>query len=1285
MSHNLTSEQEIALIRDRHISLTANAGSGKTTVLVNKFIDILLNYPPVYNDSRRILAITFTRVAAAEMKSRVARKIEELLSAEIKSSNPDKNKIITLKKIRDRIQFANISTIHSFCLSLLRDNVVEAGLAPNFIDLSEFDALRLQDDAIENTFINYQNDPTFIDFLARYEKKNVRNLVKELINSRNKIDFLIGFSQKDNQTIIKELNNLILEYFNGALLQLYSYINSITQTGNYENLIPAKKDLTKIHIQYISSIISEFLQKFELDYDTLQTIFNRLSIVERGLSRKKLINYFAELLEDKSISKFYEQIKIDKIDDPVKLNCLIDDLKQLIKITLSVIDEYKSLKDQISAVDFNDMIFLTSKLLENKEIARKIRNEFEYILVDEFQDTNFQQFSIIGNLSFDEDTPIEAHKKIFIVGDPKQSIYSFQGAEVEVFNHATEILASYNQKLIDNKLLTDSTYIPTSIDVNSETRNLNLNTTQALGNLSLTTSFRMSPAIAAFVNFIFSRLMQPYNFRFINHKIHYEPIVCGRETIKFLYEPNPPETSKPIGSVSFIFSVKPFENIPKEIFDKPKLKSSNLNNGNENNIELSSDSHEKLVYTFDDIEEDIRTNYRPEETLVAMHIKNIVSGNLDYKIYDSETKQFKTPTYSDIAILTRKKSSFRKIVRVLIENKIPYVISSGIGFFETQEIQDIKEFLNFLVDENDDFAFASVLKSPFFGFTSADLFEIAAFETIDNDNNKSLFKKFESLIKTIDKNSPKHKKYIEAYEIIKSLQFYSSRISIASLISRIVNLDGYNIYMANTPAGEQIKSNFDKLIEYARQFESRGFQTLFDFVEELQQLSENSKEPEALTHTSENAVKIMTIHGAKGAEFPIVYLFDTNYRIKANYRFIFDIDYGLSMKYKEFINGEPVETSFQFHKILQKKIKEKVLTEEIRLFYVAATRAKDHLIISSTLTKKLEGGFKQLNGFIQFLFEVLELEYYEKNFDFTSSFPHYIKEKLKLFPDGSTFDVYVVLNIFDTPTKFPETKEVPVIQKSSINYKIAVEPIFSEMKNKYFYPSSLQDFIEDKDRYIIKKIFNYNDEIIDISDYLERDNSSLFGNAFHEMMQNVLIFIDNNNQINTAKLNELSKKISIKYLKTDTNSDFLSQLVIETLNSKFIQENFNHFLNARREYHLVMPFGEHFLGGIIDCLVQKNANEVEIWDWKTNIISSKNDLTYFHKAYELQMKIYAYIVFQLFKNIKTLNCRLFMVRSNSKKNEEDWIITYEYTRFDDYKKIDFEINSLIQQIENVQY
>ncbi|MCX8054615.1 MAG: UvrD-helicase domain-containing protein [Ignavibacteria bacterium] len=1284
-SHNLTFEQQLALMRDRHISLTANAGSGKTTVLVNKYIDILLNYEPVRNDVRRILAITFTKVAASEMKSRVAKKIDELINEEIANTTHNFEKIRKLKFLRDRIQYANIATIHSFCNSLLRDYPIEAGIAPNFFELSEFDAMALLDEAIQDVFLDFKNSPNnsdFIDLLVRYNKKNVISTIRELINFRRKLFSLIEF--------YKQSNDEILKYYNSALVKCYSDLFSyfdmiIDKLQEHINESEIINDIREKQSR-IKAIFSKFNQAF---YNSTHILdFNYLRLISEIFREKTKVNGKLQLISflrknfPKHFSHFEVAYKIlfNKdilVLDNQQYNSLllqqINDARLITEIASKVFDKYQNLKQEMFAIDFDDMIFLVRNMLCNQDFAKKIRNQYDYILVDEFQDTNSEQFDIISKLCFD-DNSLGQDNNLFIVGDPKQSIYSFQGAEVEVFHKATSTLAQKNN--LNPLIEKDKSSIPIKIDYLNGTQYSQqiLNDTNKLGILSLTTSFRMSPNIAGFVNKIFSKLIgEPtptiFELKKEVNNIKYEPIICGRATSKFIDNlVQDVATSKPLGSVSFILN-----NIDSKTNKSIQLVISLRKDDQQ--IQLKQ-KVEEVIASEPDINSEVDNS--TEEQLIVKHIKAVIAGYLDYKVFDNETNEFRKPEYSDIAILSRKKNALGKLIKELIANNIPYVLSSGSGFFATPEIQDIREFLNFFADKNDDYAFACVLKSPFIGLTSADLFEIIAFNKQKGTQNISLYHQFLEYynhIKQLD-NYNNIKIFENANNILENLIFYSTRLNVSSLISKIISLDGYNFYVAKTPSGSQIKSNFDKLIDYARKFEARGFRSLYDFVEELQYLSDNSKEPEAAAFSNENAVRITTVHGAKGAEFPIVYIYNSNYRTKTANSFMVDKDFGLLFKLKKIIDGETSDIDFIIRNVVNHYNKADERNEEIRLFYVATTRAKDHLIISSSLTNKIQGGISKLNGFAQLLFDALQLDYGASDFE-TENFPDEISTELMLHNSVTPNLLKIPINVFSNSCFIVHNNpSVSAKISNKGDYHLSIKEIVSVPKNKFFYPTQLDNLLESEENFVINKEFGFDEHFLD--ENLSREAALSLGSAFHELIEKINEWINPDFSINVDALTEISKSISLNYFNSTAEVNYLIELVSNFYNSPFISEYKDLLLSSKREFHLVMPFESHFIGGIIDCFVEKSSNKIEIWDWKTNIIRQKSDLSVLRDKYELQMKIYAFIAFNLFHNANSINCRLFFVRSSSKINQNDWIVTFEFSR-NDFELLRQEIKELINE------
>ncbi|MCX8010869.1 MAG: PD-(D/E)XK nuclease family protein, partial [Ignavibacteria bacterium] len=456
----------------------------------------------------------------------------------------------------------------------------------------------------------------------------------------------------------------------------------------------------------------------------------------------------------------------------------------------------------------------------------------------------------------------------------------------------------------------------------------------------------------------------------------------------------------------------------------------------------------------------------------------------------------------------------------------------------------------------------------------------------------------------------------------------------------------------------------------------RGFRSLYDFVEELQYLSDNSKEPEAAAFSNENPVRIPTVHGAKGAEFPIVYIYNSNYRTKLANSLVIDKDFGLLFKLKQIIDGETSDTDFIIRNVVNHYHKAYERNEEIRLFYVASTRAKDHLIISSSIIRTSQGGIEKPNGFAKLLFDVLKPDGSVSDFEI-ESIPDEISTKLILHNSATTNLLKIPFYVFSNDRfiindNLSVPKNIP--QKS--DYHLSIKEIVSVPKNKFFYPTQLDNLLESEENFVINKGFGFDEHLLD--ENFAREAALSFGSAFHELIEKINEWVNPDFSINVDALAEISKSISLNYHNNTSDLNYLIELASDFYNSPFISKCKDILLSAKREFHLAMPFESHFIGGIIDCLVEKSSNEIEIWDWKTNTIQQKSDLSILRDKYELQMKIYAFIAFHLFHNAHSINCRLFFVRSSSKINQDDWIVTFEFLR-NDFELLRHEIRELINK------
>ncbi|GAB1372072.1 hypothetical protein MASR1M45_21340 [Candidatus Kapaibacterium sp.] len=441
---NLTREQSIALLNDRHISVTANAGSGKTSVLVEKYIDILVKSKRNPSDSiRSIVALTFTRQAAADMKVKIIKKINMMIQSDL-----GKN-LLKFKKLREYISSAKVSTIHSFCNSLLRDYPIEAGISPLFREMDEFESKTISSFVIETEFerlaellINEDNDE-LIDENARDFDQLIRvlpintlreyisELIKEPVNLGNINQF---YSKTDTEIINFFENQFITSFFDELgkflddLMQIYSV------DGDYKNLEKARNSLNEIKLEAQNK-----------EKSSINSILDKLTYL-RTIKESKpyLLNKIAKDYPNmpdiaESLKEFIKKSELTFFG----LNYtkeFIDTSRKFIALVNRINEKFWEEKHELSAYSFDDLLILTNNLLENNEVRDKILKDIDFLLVDEFQDTNQIQYDLISKLcpNLFTDNTGSASPKLFIVGDAKQSIYGFRSADVSVFLQAEE-------------------------------------------------------------------------------------------------------------------------------------------------------------------------------------------------------------------------------------------------------------------------------------------------------------------------------------------------------------------------------------------------------------------------------------------------------------------------------------------------------------------------------------------------------------------------------------------------------------------------------------------------------------------------------------------------------------------------------------------------------------------------------------------------------------------------------------------------------------------------------
>ncbi|MCK5742441.1 MAG: UvrD-helicase domain-containing protein, partial [Chlorobi bacterium] len=481
---------------------------------------------------------------------------------------------------------------------------------------------------------------------------------------------------------------------------------------------------------------------------------------------------------------------------------------------------------------------------------------------DEFQDTNQLQYDIITSIvpELIGKTGSVFEKKedegvnLFVVGDAKQSIYGFRNADVRVFNKASRDIYNFNQNRfvqgeISEKFMTPSGEMSAQKD--EEIR----------GNLELSSSFRLAALNAAFVNKVCGNIM---NADDSDYDVEYTPFVCGHKSIGLFADRN--TMVEPVDLSEFAA-----ESGTAEILLYVDESAAQAKKTDSENSELIPEE----------------PSIKNEGELLALRIKELV---------ESEDNEY---TYGNVAVLSRSRTKFPALAEAFREFDLPYILHSGNGFFETQEISDIISILNFLHNPYDDISLTGALKSPFFSLSDTILLKI----NINHSENwkysaDPLWDKLQGFCTADSSESEEFDDSAaakRAVSILSDLLSHAASMTIASLIGEILNRTTWRAAVRNMRGKEQAEANIEKLISYARDFENRGFRNMFDFTEELKLIIDsNVNEGEAVFSASTDAINVMTIHASKGLEFPVVALYNSNSRSGRPENFFVNEKFGIS-------------------------------------------------------------------------------------------------------------------------------------------------------------------------------------------------------------------------------------------------------------------------------------------------------------------------------------------------------------------------------------------------------
>ncbi len=879
----LTPVQRMALDSQRNIAVTASAGAGKTATLVERYIELLRQHPAI--GVRQVLAITFTQKAAAEMRERIARRLADALDQEL--PEPERQR---LRQIREDLPAARISTIHAFCAALLREYPIEADVDPAFSVLEGVDAAQLRQQAVRQTLESLartrDSDPdkealrrTLAEWPRRYLEQVLEYLLEKKHSARSWCHHYAEQSPDQILSDWREMQQTTSAPACHALLDDTHFTDMLAELAALEPLTD-ESDSAVERLNPLRDSMRRLSQTLPLD----EALAILLRLAEGLLTNGKPLS--GSRLGKKSN---WEEATLARVRELVPaLGRRLAPHADLLSLELSVADEhaaavlpalsrvffradarYESSKGNGSMLDMDDLLEKTHQLIDgDADIRHRLAQHYRFALIDEFQDTDPLQWKIIRSLAAPDGQM--SGDKLFIVGDPKQSIYSFRDADVTVFARVRDAIVEAN-----------AVHERESRPFCDDGEVLEASHTQRLGTLVMGENFRTLAQPVAFVNALFPKFMQEVPDE--PFQIGYDPLVGCRSA----------DVSE--GSVELLL-------LPPDV---------------------NRDSTEAALR---------------EAELVAHRLSHLLAGN-DLQVVDQDG--LRPPVPGDIALLLRRRRNLFAYEDALRTCGIPFQVAGGRGFYQRQEIYDLANILRVLCNSGDGIALMGALRSPYFGLSDNALYALTAPQGGRLAKNLADADQRQRLVPA-DQEA--------AEDAVARLQYWSElrdRVPLVELLHTILEDTGAWGFLCYGERGEQAVANVHKLLDLAREF--RG--PLADFAARLDLLTTEEQEGEAVLDA--DALHILTVHAAKGLEFPIVVVPD----LAARFNFqnsdpaLIDAEKGIGLRALDPEQDYKRISSF-VRTLINRNASRRQRAEEKRLLYVACTRARDHLLLGGALTDK---------------------------------------------------------------------------------------------------------------------------------------------------------------------------------------------------------------------------------------------------------------------------------------------------------------------------------------------
>jgi ATP-dependent helicase/nuclease subunit A len=850
----LSNEQRPAVIaRGGDVAVIAGAGSGKTRTLVARYLALLAEGLPL----RAIVAITFTRKAAREMRNRVREEIRRYLE---RSDLGEEEQ----QRWRDRyaeLDAARIGTIHSLCADILRRHPAEAGIDPLFDVLEEGQVNILRERAAQETLAWAADQEDMAPLFARLGEAMLQGSLRSLLGQRLEAETAFtrleeGGAALWEASVISHLQPFVDDR---RVRMLFASLDLVRADGTLaraemagDRLAPSLKELLRLWDEIKTARATG-------DWAAVSVRLAPLRAQMKQTGRKnnwtphepKAAIRELQALYDETVASIVGQKGIDLALDRLLAEEMMPRLHTLFRFA---VERYDRLKRDRQALDFDDLEAGALQLLRDQPAVRaRWQGEIRGILVDEFQDTNARQRDLVRLLN-------GAGGKLFIVGDAKQSIYRFRGADVTVFRQEREAIAQSGGQVV-----------------------------------TLATSYRPHRALLAGLN----ALLRP---------------VLGEEE-----DPDRPwrATFTPL---------RPYREHPVPGIRAPHIE-----------LHLTAGSKRQGALA------------RAADGLAGRLVELVEGGSITV----GEGADGWPLDYGDIAILCRASTSFSAYEDALERAGVPFVTVAGRGFYDRPEIRDLLNALAALADPTDDLALAGLLRSPALALSDMTLYRLVEWRRQAADT-PFLWDILQQRGPELPEDEASRAR--RAVRLIADLHSHVGRSPVADVLKAFLDEADYRAVLLRAGERRAVR-NVAKLLEDAH---ASGLVAVREFLEYVQALRDTgAREGEART-VSKGAVQIMTVHAAKGLEFPVVAIADLTYQPPNRADLLLDPELGVLLRLQDEDDRLPAA-----YRLGKQRADDQEAAEADRLFYVAATRAREMLLLSGCIGLKKDNTPSKLSGWLQ--------------------------------------------------------------------------------------------------------------------------------------------------------------------------------------------------------------------------------------------------------------------------------------------------------------------------------